>query len=259
MLNKSIAKDVTPSEVQAGLLRTTLISIISWLVTFYYCLKAISVVSFSSSPRLKIDRVIRQWSERLVRLIRLNIEVKGNFQPVDGRRYIIMCSHSSAYDIPVSFLALPGSVRMLAKKELFKIPLFGRAMKMSEFVFINRQDKEEAKKDLALARDKMQDGIMIWLAPEGTRSTDGQLLPFKKGGMHLAIQTQAMIVPVVIKDIHRVLPKHRFRLNLNQTVEFRVGEPIDASDYTIESRHQLSESVRQSMSRLLEPPKGQFH
>ncbi len=205
-----------------------------------------------------MDRVIRQWSAKLVEIVNLNIEIKGHFEPIEGRRYIIMCNHSSIYDIPVSFLAIPGTLRMLAKKELFRIPLFGRAMKMSEFVFINRSNKDEAKRDLALARERMQDGIMIWIAPEGTRSVDGELLPFKKGGMHLAIETQAMIVPVVIKDIHRVLPKNRFRMNCNQTVEFRIGQPIDASEFTLDKRSQLSQKVREKMLDLLKPEMGQF-
>ncbi|WP_144394344.1 lysophospholipid acyltransferase family protein [Pleionea sediminis] len=257
-MNKSISSRAPSTEQKLGLLRTLLISLASWLVTFYFCGKAIYTVLTSKSPRTKVDRVIRQWSAKLVEIVNLNIEIKGHFEPIEGRRYIIMCNHSSIYDIPVSFLAIPGTLRMLAKKELFRIPLFGRAMKMSEFVFINRSNKDEAKRDLALARERMQDGIMIWIAPEGTRSVDGELLPFKKGGMHLAIETQAMIVPVVIKDIHRVLPKNRFRMNCNQTVEFRIGQPIDASEFTLDKRSQLSQKVREKMLDLLKPEMGQF-
>ena len=238
---------------RAGLIRTLLITISSWAITFYYSFKAIVVVMSSSNPRPTIDRVIRQWSSRLISLINLKVVVKGNFERDESRPCSVMCSHSSAYDIPVSFLAIPGSLRMLAKKELFQIPLFGRAMRLSEFISINRQNKEQARQDLLLAKAKMEDGIMLWVAPEGTRSVDGQLLPFKKGGMHLAIQTQALIIPVAIKDIHRVLPAKRFRMNLNQTIEFRVGNAIDASEYTIESRKALSDAVRDQMQLLLEP------
>ncbi len=245
-------------ESRTGLIRTVLITIMSWMLTLYYSLKVMVVVLFYRQPRLKVDRVIRQWSTRLVKLIGLKVEVKGQFKPVDGRPMIIMCNHSSAYDIPVSFVAIDGSVRMLAKKELFRIPIFGRAMLMGEFVKIDRQNKDEAKKDLIIARNKMEDGIIIWIAPEGTRSKDGKLLPLKKGGMHLAIQTQALIVPVVIKDIHRVLPTKSFRMNINQTIEFRIGQPIDASEYRIDTREQLTAKVKSSMEALLAPPMGQF-
>lgn len=257
-MNQQQAIESQSVESRTGLFRTVLITVLSWVVTLYYCLKAMAVVLLNRQPRLKVDRVVRQWSTALVKLIGLKVEVKGEFKPVEGRPMIIMCNHSSAYDIPVSFVAIDGSVRMLAKKELFRIPIFGRAMRMSEFVKIDRQDKDEAKRDLEIARKKMEDGIIIWIAPEGTRSKDGQLLPLKKGGMHLAIQTQALIVPVIIKDIHRVLPAKSFRMNLNQTIEFRIGQPIDASEYRIETRDQLTAKVKSSMEALLAPPMGQF-
>lgn len=242
------------NEQRAGLLKTLVFSLFSWLITFYYCGKVIVVTLTNKQPRAKVDKVIRQWSLALVKVIGLNINVKGTLDSVPGRPCIIMCSHSSAYDIPVSFVALPGSIRMLAKKELFRIPLFGRAMRMSEFVSIDRQDKERARQDLALAKSKMESGITVWIAPEGTRSKDGNLLPFKKGGMHLAIQTGAIVIPVVIKDINRVLPVSHFRMNFNQTVEVRVGAAIDAAKYTIEERNILSDKVRSEMENMLAQP-----
>lgn len=245
---------VAVKESRVGLLLTIWLASVSWLVTFYYCTRAM-IASLTAKPaRPAVDKVLRQWSQALVRLINLNVKVVGEFKVEPGRPCIVMCSHSSAYDIPVSFVAVPGSLRMLAKKELFKIPIFGRAMRMSEFISIDRQDKDQARKDLELARQKMESGITIWIAPEGTRSQDGELLPFKKGGMHLAIQTNAQIVPVVIKDIHRVLPAKRFRFNLNQSIEVRIGDAIDASDYGVEQRNQLSKTVRGAMEQLLAPP-----
>ena len=241
-------------EQRAGLLKTLVFSFFSWLITFYYCAKAIAVTLSNKNPRAKVDAVIRQWSTALINVIGLQVRVKGSVQSQPGRPCIIMCSHSSAYDIPVSFVALPGSIRMLAKKELFRIPLFGRAMRMSEFVSIDRQDKERARQDLAIAKKKMESGITVWIAPEGTRSPDGNLLPFKKGGMHLAIETNAIVIPVVIKDINRVLPVNRFRLNFRQTVEVRVGAPIDAAEYTVEERNALSDKIRKEMETMLAQP-----
>jgi 1-acyl-sn-glycerol-3-phosphate acyltransferase len=255
---KKLTKIKLHQESRIGLIRSFLVVVASWAITFYYCIKAMLVVLFNRESRPKIDRVIRQWSSALVRLIGLQIKVLGEFKPVEGRPVIVMCNHSSAYDIPVSFVAIDGSMRMLAKKELFRIPVFGRAMRMSDFVKIDRQNKEQARKDLEIARRKMEDGIIIWIAPEGTRSVDGTLLPLKKGGMHLAIQTQAIIVPVVIKDIHRVLPARSFRINMNQTVEFRIGKPIDAAEFGLESREALTNKVKQAMEELLAPPMGEF-
>ncbi len=245
---------------RAGRVRTVFVTLYSWAITLWYSFKAISVVLFRKQPRLKIDNVIRQWANALVKLTRMRILVKGEFPDTQGQPCIVMCSHSSAYDIPVSFLTIPGSLRMLAKQELFKIPLFGRAMRMSEFLSINRQDKNRAKQDLAIAKSKMEDGIILWVAPEGTRSKDGKLLPLKKGGIHLSIETGATIVPVVIKDIHKVLPTKTFRIQMNQTIEVRIGEAIDAREFGLEQRNELTKILRHTMeSMLVEPIKDISH
>jgi 1-acyl-sn-glycerol-3-phosphate acyltransferase len=169
----------------------------------------------------------------------------------DGRRYLVLCTHSSHYDIPASFVALPGSIRMLAKRELFRIPLLGRAMRAAEFPSIDRHDRQRAMQDLEKARAMMQSGIVLWAAPEGTRSRDGHLLPFKKGCFHLALDTGAVIVPVAIRGIHHVLPAHSLRLNLGLPVELKIGEPIDAGQFTAEQLELLMAQVRQQMETLL--------
>jgi len=237
---------------RAGKLRSFTITFRSWFATFYYSVKALVVMPFSRK-RAVADKIIHQWSQRLIDLIKLDIRVKGQFPDTQGKPVIVMCSHSSAYDIPVSILSIPGSVRMLAKKELFKVPLFGRAMRLCEFLSIDRQNKEQARKDLIRAREKMLDGIIIWIAPEGTRSPDGNLLPFKKGGVHLALETGALIVPVVIKDIHKVLPAKSLTFNLNYPVEVRFGDPIDATQYSLEQRNELTRLLRDRMQQLLIP------
>lgn len=224
-------------------------------ITFWCCLRALWITTFYRRPRSGIDALCRQWSGWLVRLIDLRWQVVGQMPPLaDNRRYIVMCTHASHYDIPLSFVALPGSLRMLAKKELSRIPLFGQAMRAAEFIFIDRHNRERALKDLAAAKAKMASGIVLWVAPEGTRSPDGQLLPFKKGCFHLAIDTQAVIVPVAIRNIGRVLPKGSFDLNLGVATEVHIGEPIDASAYSLERRQELSDRVEQVLRQLLGQP-----
>ncbi len=239
----------------SSLFRRVLLIGASVAVTFWYSLCGIWVGTFYKQPRLAIDRVCRNWSSALVRLIDLRWRVVGNlpeFAP--HRRYIVMCSHASHYDIPLSFVVLPGSLRMLAKKELSRIPIFGLAMRAAEFIFIDRHNRERALRDLALARAKMESGIVLWVAPEGTRSPDGRLLPFKKGCFHLAIDTQAVIIPVGIRNISRVLPKGTFDLNLGVETEVHIGTAIDASSYALEDRQALSDAVETEMRRLLDQP-----
>ncbi|MDI9244349.1 lysophospholipid acyltransferase family protein [Marinobacter sp. CHS3-4] len=207
---------------------------------------------FGRLDRRMVDKYCREWSAALLRLVRVSLTVRGEVPDFsDGRRYIIMCTHASHYDIPVTFVSLPGSIRMLAKKELFKIPLLGQAMRAGEFPSIDRSSQAQARQDLRKAKEMMESGIVLWAAPEGTRSPDGNLLPFKKGCFHLALDTEAVILPVAIRGIQRVLPARTMHINLGQLVEMRVGKPIDTVGKTKEDLAEVMTSVRSAMEELL--------
>lgn len=204
--------------------------------------------------RAKIDRVIERWGHSLVKAVKLHWTVEGDLesQSEPGRRVIILVNHSSAYDIPLVFAALPGSIRMISKKELFKIPLLSSAMKAAEILSVDRQNRQQAIKDLAIAKEKMESGIRICMFPEGTRSKTGELLPLKKGAIRLAIDTNALIIPVAIQDIYKVLPnKEWLQMRLNQKVTLNVGQAIDCREYGVEQRNELRDLVYNSLKTLL--------
>ncbi len=240
--------------VQANWLQNFWIVISTWCVTLWYSCRTIYFALTSSEPRPVIDREIRRWARKILRLTRMEVTFKGKFPEDDTekRSYIIMCNHSSVYDIPLSFLAIPGSLRMLTKIELFSVPIFGRALRLAEFIAIDRHSHEQALKDLQAAKEKMKSGIFLWVAPEGTRSKNGQLLPFKKGGFHLAFDTEAIIVPLIIRGVHEVLPSNGYRMKLKTSVEVIIDEPIDTRDYQKEGeekamRDQLMKKMREVM------------
>ena len=221
----------------------------SLLVTVIYCLDVIWRAALGRLERSRVDRYTRSWSGWLLRLIKMRLSVEGRCPDFnDGRRYMILCTHSSHYDIPASFVAMPGSIRMLAKSELYRIPLLGAAMRAAEFPSINRHLRDQALADLERARRMMESGIVLWAAPEGTRSPDGRLLPFKKGCFHLALDTGAIVVPVAIRGIHRVLPAKTRQFNLGQPVSLHIGEPIDSTRYNLEG---LMAQTRSQMLELL--------
>lgn len=237
----------------ATLLRRIGVVLGSVLVTAFYCVQVIVLAACRRLERRRVDRVTRAWSGTLLRLVRMRLTVHGQVpQFNDGRRYLVLCTHSSHYDIPASFVALPGSVRMLAKRELFRIPLLGAAMRAAEFPSVERRNHAQARKDLARARAMMESGIVLWAAPEGTRSRDGRLQPFKKGCFHLALDTSAIIIPVAIRGIHEVLPARTWRFNLGLPVELCVGEPIDAARYSPEQLEQLMADTRARIQGLLD-------
>lgn len=247
-----IRLNVSPLTESATLLRRLGVVLGSaGLVALYSALVLLRAL-FGRLNRPIVDKYCRELSISLLRLVRANLTVHGAVPDFsDGRRYIIMCTHASHYDIPVAFVSLPGSVRMLAKKELFRIPLLGQAMRAAEFPSIDRTNRNRAVRDLEKARALMESGIVLWAAPEGTRSSDGQLLPFKKGCFHLALDTEAVIVPVAIRGIHRVLPARTFQINLGQPVDVRVGEPIDTAGKSREDLPALMVQVREEMISLL--------
>ena len=198
------------------------------------------------------DGFIKEFSERITQVVKIHHKVtyQTPFEWRDDTRYMILSNHNSLYDIPLIYLALPHSIRMVSKKELRRIPFFGTAMINAEFIFIDRQHIAQAVIDLETARHKLETGIKLWMAPEGTRSRTGKLLPFKKGPFILALQTNAVIIPVGIKGAKEVLPPKTFRFNLNQNVEIVIGAPIDTREYTMETKELLIERVRHTIATL---------
>ena len=198
------------------------------------------------------DSVLRWWSGVLLGAVGATWEVHNaqNAAVKPGRPHIIMANHRSYYDIPLSFVSLPGSIRMLTKKEFFKVPIWGTGMKSAEFISIDRHDHEQALKDLDEARILMQSGIVLWVAPEGTRSRSGKLQEFKKGGFMLALQTGAVIIPVGIRGSETILPPDTFDFVLGRKIEVYVGEPVAASLYNTDKRDVLMQDVRKVIEGL---------
>ncbi|WP_223579879.1 lysophospholipid acyltransferase family protein [Kangiella taiwanensis] len=245
---------------KANLLRAWWVILASIAATGKYSLLTLTTALMNRSEaakqhvRPKIDRIIYRWGTSLVKAVRLRWTLEGDLEAEaePGRRVIIVANHSSAYDIPLIFAALPGSIRMISKKELFKIPLLSRAMKTAEILSIDRQNRQQAIKDLSIAKDKMESGIRICMFPEGTRSSDGKLYPLKKGAIRLAIDTNALIIPVAIEDIYKVLPNKKWlQMRLNQSVTVKVGKAIDCRDFGVADRNELTELVYNSLYSML--------
>lgn len=240
--------------MKIGRLRT------AWIITtlFFYTgvvsLRSVLKYYFSTPTRPWVDKTIHHWIDQLLDQVKVEYKVINplNVKPEPGKATILMCNHSSAYDIPLGFKAFPNhSIRMLAKKELSKVPLLGKGMVASEFPFVDRRNRYQAIKDLAYAQKLMESGIIIWIAPEGTRSKNGRLAPFKKGAFITAIQANATIIPIGIRGAFDILPARTFNINLNQKAEIHIGEPIEASKYTIENKEELIKKTYQSIKELV--------
>ena len=153
------------------------------------------------------DRRLDSWSAAIVRRARVDIAVQGLEHAPGDESFVVMSNHQSLFDIPVLFQALrPRRLRMVAKTELFRVPIWAGAMRAAGFVEVNRENRIAAMRSLERAREAIRAGTSIWIAPEGTRSETGELGVFKKGGFHLASGAGARILPVSVIGTGRILP-----------------------------------------------------
>ncbi|MGH9750191.1 MAG: lysophospholipid acyltransferase family protein [Candidatus Polarisedimenticolia bacterium] len=156
---------------------------------------------------------------------------------------VYIANHQSQLDIPALIRALPASTRFIAKKELLYVPIFGWALWLAGFVFVDRRDRDKAIRSLEMAARKVRTGTPILVFAEGTRSPDGRLLPFKKGGFVLAMQAGVPIVPVTVRGGTEILPKGSLRIRPGR-IEVSIGDPIDTTRYSFETRDALIADVR---------------
>lgn len=233
--------------MKANFFQTLWILIRSISITAFYCVASIYKHFRGTTNREWVDDILQRWTSHLLRFAKVHYTVINphGVKPEPGKPTIIMCNHSSLYDIPLGYKAFPEhSMRMLAKKELSRIPIFGRGMADAEFVFIDRQHRNQAVKDLQKAKELMESGILLWISPEGTRSKSGKLAPFKKGGFVTAIEAEATIIPMGIRGAFDILPaKKIFAVHLNEHAEIHIGKPIDAGKYTLGNKNELIDLV----------------
>jgi 1-acyl-sn-glycerol-3-phosphate acyltransferase len=163
----------------------------------------------------------------VVETAQVQLDIRGREHIPVGQAVVLMSDHQSHLDIPILFVSFGGRLRMVAKRELFRIPLFGPAMRRAGIVEVDRSgDRDRARAAMSNAAEAMAAGTSIWIAPEGTRSADGRLGTFKKGGFLLAKQARAPILPVAIDGSRHILPKHARSMQAGVPVKVTFGVPI---------------------------------
>ncbi len=170
--------------------------------------------------------------------------------PLDwSKPYIFLMNHQSAMDIPCAFAALPVNIRFVAKHVLKYVPFLGWYMAMTGMIFINRSNHREAVKSLQRAGERIRSGKSILAFPEGTRSRDGLIHPFKKGPFVLAIEAQVPIVPVAIEGSFQNLPRGGIGLRKHD-IRVKVGMPIETKGLKPADREALLRQVRDAIIQL---------
>lgn len=201
----------------------------------------------------RCDERLAWWSRKLLDEAEVTLEVRGAEKIPDGAM-VIMSNHRSYYDIPTVFCSIPGRVRMVAKKELFRVPVFGPAMLAAGFVKIDRENRHSAIASLDESKRLLESGTRVWIAPEGTRSKDGSLGSFKSGGFHLAMGAGVPILPMALTGTEKILPHDGFSVHKGAHVTATILDPVDSNMFGPGSRKQLAAEVKRRIAAALGEP-----
>ena len=165
---------------------------------------------------------------------------------------LFAANHTSNADGPAIVGAIPRRIAILAKQSLFAIPIVGPAFRIAHFVPVDRANSERAVAAIDEAVQHMKHGVSFLIYPEGTRSPDGRLLPFRHGAFVLAIKAGVPVVPVACSGAHRVLPKKSYRIRPGEVL-VRFCPPIESADYSLDRRADLAARVHAAVAAALPP------
>lgn len=208
-------------------------------------------IARGSLERDDIDERTHWFGRRVVDLLDVDLVAHGAERVHTDRAYVYMSNHQSHLDIPILYATLPSrTIRMLGKKELFKIPLWGRGLEAAEFISVDRTNHARAVQSIDRAKQLLNDGVSIYLAPEGTRSRTGKIAPLKKGGFHLARDTETPIVPVAIRGTIDILPRGSKVMQTGKRVEVTIGAPISVENRELSDlMAEVSEFLKRNVER----------
>lgn len=219
------------------------------LSTAFWGLLSLLVSPFDEGGR-KQAWMARMWARTLLLVSGTRVKVAGleNLDP--NANYIFAANHRSYMDTPVLLASLPGQFRFLAKQELFKIPLMGGHLKRAGHIPVPLGNPREAIKSMSEAgRVIHEHHLSVLVFPEGGR-TMGQMDPFQEGAAFIAIKAATPIVPVGLIGMYELLPMHSMHVRPRQVV-VHIGQPIPTSELTIKQRTELTEKIREQVSKLI--------
>ncbi|HEV2855065.1 MAG TPA: lysophospholipid acyltransferase family protein [Thermoanaerobaculia bacterium] len=200
------------------------------------------------SPGLTLAR--RVWAPGILLLgpVRLRVEGREHLDP--SRVYFFVANHQSWVDIPALFKALPVPLLFLAKRELARIPFLGSYMEAMGMVYVDRADRGKAVRAVSQAAQRLREGYSILSFPEGTRSPDGRVQPFKTATFAAALEAGVPVVPVALEGPARILPRDGFHARPG-VIRLKIGEPLPAAGLTRDDRADLARRAQEEVEGLL--------
>ena len=189
------------------------------------------------------------WGKTLSFIFNIKLIVKGKHN-LQNRNYIFASNHASLIDIPLLLIAVNRYTVFIAKSELSKIPIFKSILDRAGFIFVDRKNNDSAVKSMNnLMEDIKKIPRSVAIFPEGTRTSDGNLLPFKKGAAIFAINTDIPVVPVAISGTYSWSKKKLFDIS-QSVISFEFGEPIITENYSFNDRDYLTEKIKTNVKNM---------
>ncbi len=185
----------------------------------------------------------RIWGRLGLRLAGVQLTTSGTERIPADRPVIFMGNHQSNVDILALLAAIPGQFRWLAKAELFRIPLFGAVMRRAGYIPVERGDRQQSIESMKAVADRIAGGASVIIFPEGTRSSDGLLQPFKKGGFLVALQAGADIVPFAIDGSYKVMPKGKPGVH-SGAIHITFFAPVQVAGRSVRQLRSIMSEVR---------------
>lgn len=194
------------------------------LITIYYSITSIIVALLDKSGH-RYHRILRRWSRALLWLFGVRTTIRGVEHIDRSRNYVYLANHSSYLDIIALGATIPDEIRFVFKRELARIPLFGWTLALGPYILMDRTDPRNAMASIEVAAKQIREGASVAIFPEGTRTSDGHLAPFKRGGFLLALKSGVPMVPVAIKGTYQLLNRNDRKVRPGH-VEIVIGTPI---------------------------------
>jgi 1-acyl-sn-glycerol-3-phosphate acyltransferase len=201
--------------------------------------------------------MMRWWAWGVSKCMGLTFSVHGAEKVVPGQSYIVTPNHQSNTDILALVTVLPVPFRWVIKKELLRVPLFGGALAATGAIALDRANRAQSVQTLRAGTDKLAGGWSVLIYPEGTRTPDGNLLPFKKGAFMMAVQTGIPILPVTSNGAYKIMPKQTLLFRRGH-ITVTIGDSINTEGMTEKDVPELMEKTREAIAKNLDPDYDPF-
>ncbi len=202
---------------------------------------AASFMSHTGNLPFTISKI---WAWIMLKITWVRLESSGNDNIRKGRSYVIISNHQSHFDSLALVMKLGIQFRWIIKKDLRKIPLFGFALYRSRNIFIDRSDRHKAVESISEGMKRLPSGASVMFFAEGTRSSDGEIQAFKKGGFATALESGLPILPVTVNGSRKVLPKGSLAFNPG-VIEVVIGKPISTKPYSHDNLEDIMGKTRE--------------